>query len=413
MAAPAAQRLLDWLYAPPERGCPEPARSTPAEWEELFNEAYRHRVTPQLYRRLRAEAIAPFVPPDGLRALRLGVARQMADTARLQRELVAVLRCLRGVGITPILLKGTHLATAVFPEPLLRGMVDFDLLFRRAELAAAEDALCADGYRTPRTVSIDEICAHEHHIPRLRREGRMYVLELHWTLVPPDDGLPIDPADFWSRAQPVTVFGEPALVLAPEDALLHVCLHAAVHHLFDHGIRPLVDVAALVDRYGATIDWAAVESRARAWGIEHGVYLLLELARRDAGVAVPADFLGRLQPRDVPPAVLEAARAQMFEVPARLPGHARTHSVAMAVTRPRFVWEYVFCSRADLMRHYDLPEHTRHVWRYYAVRLKDLVQRYAGVAWNVLRRERWLLTAAPERMHREMVLQEWLERART
>jgi hypothetical protein len=33
------------------------------------------------------------------------------------------------------------------------------------------------------------------------------------------------------------------------------------------------------------------------------------------------------------------------------------------------------------------------------------------VAWHVLRRDRWLLTAAPERMNRELVLQGWLGRS--
>jgi hypothetical protein len=412
MSPTAGERLLDWLALSSARCRPDPTELTAAEWDELLAHACGHRVAPQLFRRLVAAAASQPVPRGVLQCLWLLVADQRQDTERAQRELTAALRALRAAGITPALLKGTHLASIVYPEPLLRPMGDFDLLIRAAELTAAEQALCAIGYTSLRTESMEEACASQLHPPPLIRKGR-YPIELHWTLANPSDGVAVDLDGLWSRAQPATVYGEPALVLAPEDALLHVCLHAAILHLFDHGLRPLLDVVALLDRHGASLDWATVADRSRAWGVKRSVYLLLELARQDGGAAVPESVLARLQPEGVPAAVIDAARARLLELPGELPGFGSTRTLAAAWVEPRAVWGSVFCSQTALRLQYGLTENTRHVWRYYILRMKDLIVRYGGVAWQLVRGDRTLRAAASGRMNRDIVLRGWLERGHT
>jgi hypothetical protein len=339
------------------------------------------------------------VPRAVVQCIWLDVARLKANTARIERELPAVLGHLRSVGITPILLKGAHLATQVYPEPLLRGMSDFDLLVHPGELAVGEQALRAAGYRSRRVESIEFVIAKERQIPALWQPG-MYAIELHWTLAEAGTRLRIDLDGLWSRAESVTVYGEPTRVLAPEDALLHVCLHGAVLHLFDHGPRTLLDVAALLNRYATTLNWAAVESRAREWRVDRAVFLVLELARRDVGAAVPVDVLHRLNPAGVPPAMLNAAHAQMFELSLQY-FEDRTRHLVNAWTNPRYVWNYVFAPDA------------RHMWWYRIRRVKDLAIRYCGAAWQGVRRDRGALATAMEKVRRETMLRGWLERAQT
>jgi len=338
------------------------------------------------------------------------MARQRDDAARRQSELPTILRTLRDAGITPILLKGAHFATTVYPEPLLRPMDDFDILVRQVELAAAEQALRGAGYESSRTESIPEVCAVEHSLPTLLQRGTCPI-ELHWTIARPSARIPVDLDGLWNRAHPIAVAAEPAYVLAPEDALLHICLHAAVLHLFDQGLRPLLDIAALLDRYGTTMDWAAVESRARAWKVERAVYLLLDLTRREAGAEVPDSVLGHLQPAGVPAAVIDAARAQLFEMP--FLGDVHTRSLALAWTQPGLLWKSVFSSRTSLARAHGPSENVLVAGRYYLLRLKDLLRRYGGSAWQLARQDRRRLGAASGRVQREIVLRGWLERTRT
>lgn len=405
MPPSTAKTLLTWLRDPSDWGTPDPAELTAAQWDALLAEAYRLRLAPLLHRRLLAAAASRPVPPGVLQCIWLAAARQRADAARLQCELPAVLGCLRAEGITPILLKGAHLATTVYAEPALRPMSDFDLLVRAAELATAERALHAAGYTSERADSIADSCTDAHHLYPLVQEGK-YTIELHWTLTPPAFGIRVDLDGVWSRAQSVCIGDEAALVLAPEDALLHVCLHAVLLHLFEHGLRPLLDVAALLDRYGATLDWAAVVARARAWGIERAVALVLDVARREAGAAVPDHVLQQLQPGGVPATVVQTARAMLFELPAGSVDGVSTRSLATAWLQPRYLWQTVFRARTSLGPQYA----TRSAWLYVVRRVQDLVCRYGGLAWRLLRQDRSLLAAMRQDVHRKMMLEEWLGR---
>jgi hypothetical protein len=409
MASAAAERLLDWLALSPARAAPPPL--TAAEWDAVLCLAYRHGVTAQLHRRLLAGAASGPAPRAVLQCAWLGVAQQRAATGRLEHELPVVLRSLRAAGITPILLKGAHLAPLVYAEPLLRPMFDFDLLVRPAELAPAEEALRAAGYTSERTESMADACADALHPPPLVQRGR-YPIELHWTLAPPEENVRIDLDGLWERARPATVWGEPAYALCPEDALLHICLHATVLHLFDQGIRPLLDVAALLERHGAGLDWSAVETRARAWGVERSVYLLLALARRDAGAVVPDAVLAGLQPGGVPARVVDAARIQMLELPL-LQHDVSTRAVALACLRPRLLWEALFSSRTAAAHQHGRPAGPLDRARYYLLRTRALARRYGGLGWQLVRTDRALLAAATGRIRRERVLQGWLEGART
>ncbi len=375
-------------------------------------QACRQGVAPQLFRSLVAKAAVHPVPRGAIQCIWLGATRQREAAGRLERELPTVLRHLRASGVSPILLKGAHLAPLVYPEPALRPMDDFDLLVHRADLATAEQALLAEGYQTGRTESIDDACAREHSLPTLFKPERVPI-ELHWTISTPADhfGVAVDLDGIWQRAQPVTVYGEPASVLAPEDALLHICVHAAIHHLFDQGIRPLLDLAALLDRHGSTIDWAVVVDRAHAWDVSRAVYLLLDLASHDVGAVVPGHVLAALQPTGVPSEVRQAARAQLLELP--FLGDVSTRAVAQAWARPRFVWESVFTANTTLAREYGPRPQPVQLANYYLRRVGDLARRYGRAAWRLARQDRGQLAATTERIQREVVLRAWLEQGRS
>jgi hypothetical protein len=384
---------------------------TTPEWDELLCEAWRLGVAVQFHRRLLTEAPVRPIPRGVLQCIWLGAVQQRRAAADRQRELAAVLGCLRGVSVTPILLKGAHLASTVYGEPALRPMADLDLLLHPPELERAERALCAVGYSSTRVEPVADVCTTDHQLPILTKDGG-YPIELHWTPVALSIGARLDLEDLWSRAQPVTVDGEPALVLAPEDALLHICVHGGLQSLFDHGLRPLLDVAAILDRHGATFDWSTVEYRAHDWGIARSVYLVLELARSDVGVPVPASTLDRLQPGGVPPPVIAAARAQVFE--SRVPSlaHADTQAVTLACLRPRLMLQRAFRSQANLPKRTSTPRHGGNTAFRRLARVHRLVVKYGGGFWHSLGGDPRNLGALARKIRREMILQAWLGRVR-
>jgi len=88
----------------------------------------------------------------------------------------------------------------------------------------------------------------------------------------------------WTRAVPTEIAGAPALRLCPEDEVLHLCYHTAVHHglAHPHGYRDILGVL----RVEHDLNWSVLAERARAWRVSVAVWAALKVARgrmQDAG----------------------------------------------------------------------------------------------------------------------------------
>lgn len=239
-------------------------------------------------------------------------AQMLARTAAV-RELSDAMRA---AGLTaPIVLKGLHLAHTVYARPHLRSMVDVDLLVHRPHVDTIAAIVQRLGYRpvVPMHVPLDLATAH-HLTPVVR--GRIQ-LELHWRLLHP--ALPGGAAteegvdEFWARAVPFETPAGTMLGLCPEDLLLHLCSHAVIQHLFEHRLRALWDIALVLHRHGASLEWSAVRDRAQTWGVARGAGLALSLVHELELAVVPAGQIEALLPEDIPAGVRDSALAQLTQ----------------------------------------------------------------------------------------------------
>jgi len=376
-----------------------------ADWDAVVREAMRQGIAPLLYRRLQGGGLSASVPPrvmERLREMALGYALK---SLRLYRELAEVLTALRGEGIGVIVLKGAHLAECVYGDKALRAMRDLDLLVRKADLARAEAKLLEMGYE-PRPRPDFLAC---HHLHPLARPGGIPV-ELHWTLESPTEPIAIDLDGLWQRARPATIAGVDVLVLAPEDLLLHLCLHTSFHHQFELGLRGCWDILETLRHHRETVDWAQLQRRARQWGIEKYVYLTLRLARELLGAAVPASALAVLEPRGFEPQLVALAIAEIF--------HAESPSVSSRFVR---MWgsmrfrervacsmEILFPSIGSLSRQYPASASARWRYPYYLLRWRDLVGQYSRTVFRMIRRDRDVV-AMVRRERDRASLMNWLK----
>jgi len=287
---------------------PEPAAKTSAqplsesEWAEVFALAERHGVTPLLYERLNHGAPGFVVPEAVLQRLREAYLINGARNTLVYRELARILEALRQSSIPVIVLKGAHLAAAVYGEVALRKMNDIDLLVGVDDLERAAATLSGLGYLGEMETPDAAWRATHWHLPRMFGPPAGPAIEIHWTITQPFKFGQLTLSGLWDRSRLTTIAGVPARVLSPEDLLLHVCLHTAMNDNdpFHLGLRPLCDLAAIVHRFQHEMDWPAAQSRAREWGADRCVYLALSLARR-------------LMAAEVPEAILESFRPQSFE----------------------------------------------------------------------------------------------------
>ncbi|MFO7674790.1 MAG: nucleotidyltransferase family protein [bacterium] len=283
----------------------EPLECRPADWAAVADLAERHQVAALLYRRLEAGDRPEPVPADARARLRRAYYRTADRNIRRFRQLGPVLCGLRSAGIPVVVLKGALLAELVYGNIALRPMGDADLLVPRAELARARALLVEAGWANA-AGDIETACRTYPDLGVFDKQGLW--VEVHWTIEQPASPFRIDPAGLWERARPARVAGVEVRTLCPEDLLLHLCLHAGYHHEFAAGLLPFCDIARVIERFRAELDWPGLARTARDWGAGRYAGLGLELARVLLRARVPADALAELVPGGFDPAVVETAR---------------------------------------------------------------------------------------------------------
>ena len=300
--SPESRWLLSRLRSLSGRDAP----SSPPDslnWELLLTFAEAHGLAPALGFALRAKA-PEAAPAEVLERLTRQFTQSVARHLLLSRELNRLVRLFKAHGVPLIPLKGLVLAEALYPHPALRPISDLDLLIRPEDVLRADgllrDSGCrrmADAHSWSFDIAYDRATFYEG--PTFLR------VDLHWGLVNDPryswdqrEGLTV-----WERAIPIRVADEEALGLCPEDLLLYLALHLAIHHAFS-GLLWYWDLALLLDRRGATLDWEAVIARASRWRVRNALFFALLGLEMFFGVSAPASVMGRVKPRGARAAVM-------------------------------------------------------------------------------------------------------------
>ncbi|MCX5786320.1 MAG: nucleotidyltransferase family protein [Elusimicrobia bacterium] len=348
-------------------------------WQAFLALAKTQRVMPLLWHRLRQKGLERAVPAAAAKAFREAARRNTLHNLRYYGELRLLLSAMKREGMPLILLKGIYLAEAVYDEVGLREMNDIDVLARPADLTRISDILAAMGYTPLQPICADTTLKMHHHLPRMVKNGYAS-FEIHWNLTGPGKSYSMDPGGLWKRAVPGQITGCDALSLAPEDLLLHLCLHTSYHHQFAFGLRPSCDIAETILRFGSALDWQTVAERAVSQGWQRGVYLALRLAGELAGASVPDDILARLRPADMEEAVLETARAQVFtdksfafSVPVSF---AELLNSKRLWDKIRIFWQRVFLPRPVIAEQYSVPMDSVKIYGCYPRRFIDVLRRH-------------------------------------
>jgi hypothetical protein len=242
-------------------------------------------------------------------AVRERLSRHLANSVACQlvlsRELAGLLRRFEAAGLPVIPLKGPVLGESLYPDPALRPSSDLDLLIRPETLLPVDGLLQSLGYRRlPDAHSWGFDIAYDR---ATLYEGPSGIrVDLHWGLLSDPryswnerEGLTV-----WDRAVRIRVAGEEALGLTPEDLLLYLALHLAVHH----GLAGLLwywDLFLILDRWGDTLDWRAVIERASRWRVRTALYFALIGLELFFDASAPVSVMARIRPRGPRAAAIE------------------------------------------------------------------------------------------------------------
>jgi hypothetical protein len=289
------QELLVKATAAPGLGVAlGPARPGAVRWDRVVDMAHWHRLSPLLWRYLRAEGPAASVPDGVLDQLHRAAVATTARNLSLQAALGQVVAALADLGIPAMLLKGAALIEAVYPDIGLRPMGDLDILVPRSSIEAAHGAVEALGYavwgvRLSRH-DASQLARHHHHYP-LERGDVTVELHHHVTSATPA----FDITGFWERAVP-GAGPVPHLLPSPEDLFLHGAVHFSVDRIarLASGLGQLADLAWIAAQQ--PIDWNALTTRARDYGVGDQLFLALVAGRVLLGELAPPEGVAALQP---------------------------------------------------------------------------------------------------------------------
>ena len=266
------------------------------DWDWILRRAEAERFAPILYAVLGALP-SPVPILDRLRPAWLAWRRQhLLGVEQLSRLLAAFER----EGIPALTLKGPALGEMLYRDPGLRPFTDLDLLVRAADVRRAVSLLSALGYRHQdpgHSLEYDLAWRQSARFASAESPADLVPVDLHWGLLDYPGiarGPSMDLEEIWERSVKVGAWSQAARGLCPEDLLIYLALHWAVHHAFSGALWGL-DLALLLRRHGGGLDWEAVVERARRWRVRGALYVALREIEVEFGVGPPPAFLARLK----------------------------------------------------------------------------------------------------------------------
>jgi hypothetical protein len=362
----------------------------PAATADAISLALRQGVAPLLHQRLQGNGTLGSVAAP-LAAQLVEARRATAlDNLRKYGEFRRVARALGEAGIPLIALKGLNLAELVYRDISLRPMSDLDILVPRDRVAECIALLRKLDYGHDEDLGAAAVAMLGTKCNLGLAYAKLDIwLEVHWSL---DErhGEATDPVpDVWKSALPARLGDADTQVMSPEFLLLHVCAHLACNHSFAFSLRALCDIAEIVRMHPA-LDWAAVVEHGSRHHWKRGIAAALRLARDHLGVPVPVTSLAALGGDALGPAMLAEALAQIL-CATSLPEGLVTAPNLLAISatgspgeKAALLWRRVFLPRGELALLYGVPADSSRLPLYYALRLRDLLRRYAAGVWALI-----------------------------
>jgi hypothetical protein len=422
------QWLLDLLKLKPERSHSAATRSpnhetissdliTLENWQGLLDKAIEQQVGALLYSQLQSlpDLRVPLIIQESLKDIyRKNTFFNMA----LMGELKSILSLFNSHKIPVIVLKGAYLAKEVYSKIGLREMVDIDLLVPDDKVEQAAKLLEILDYQSIRNydVSLDVEKLSGHQLPPFRKSFALPVIEIHWTICDPNETYQFDLTELWQRAKNTDFFGETALALAPEDLILHLCHHASYHHKFNIGVRPLCDLARIIEHFQDQLDWEMLQTTAERWQWQKGLYIMLALTRNCLGVDLPDSMLQAIHYYGIDQRILAIAEDELF-----VNRHTQNQNLSVKISIPfanfieqtnfinrtKLIIQRIFISPQTMSRKYPVQAsyNDPKLYFYYLIRFRGLWQRYYQYTQKLILGN----TEVSGATRRKYLLNQWLE----
>jgi hypothetical protein len=226
-----------------------------------------------------------------------------ATTAARQRQAIAwearkLDQALSREGIPALLLKGAAYLVADLPPAQGRLFADIDILVPKAAIALAESTLTLHGWASSHHSAYDQRYYRRwmHELPPMTHIRRKSNLDVHHNLLPETARLRTRPDLVIAASQPIPSY-QSLCIPCLEDLVLHSATHLFHEGEWNHALRDLVDIDALL-RHGMNRPawWEGLVRRGRELGLTAPLGLALHYSVKLLQTPVPSGLLAAIAP---------------------------------------------------------------------------------------------------------------------
>jgi hypothetical protein len=288
------------------------------DWDRFLALAWRHGLMPLVFSHL-LNSFAELIPARHLQKVRDDYQQNTARNLVLAAELCRLLEVFEEHGVATIAYKGPALAIQVYGDLKLRSFVDLDVLVRASDAKLAGTLLAARGYRAHQELNPaqEAILSHSKCDRVYFREGRIFMLELHWAIVPQYFSVALTTEAVLADCEFVEICGNKVRVPSPEMLLLLLCINGT-KDLWT-ALEPVCSMNELVLRYPG-LDWGRIIALGRSAGASRMLHIGLLLARQIFDLQLPENILASIDADRQVKDLVSEARTRLSESEMRVPG---------------------------------------------------------------------------------------------
>ncbi len=271
----------------------------PATWGRVVRQAHSAGLLGRLAALARCHGVEASIAMPVRRHLNAALTMAEQQRRAVRWELNQLSLALAETNGPVLLLKGAAYAAAGLAPGGGRLFSDIDLLVPKAELHATEAALMLGGWNSNSHDPYEQRYYREwmHELPPMVHIKRRTVIDLHHNILPETARLKTRPDLILTDATALP--DHPRFSIpAPVDLVLHSATHLFHEGEWEHGLRDLVDLDALLRAYGGAADfWDRLFDRAAQLGLGLPLFYALRYGERILHTPCPAGWSRRCPAR--------------------------------------------------------------------------------------------------------------------
>lgn len=264
-------------------------------WDLVVRQAASAGLLARLAALARGAGVEADLPVQVWRHMQAALMMAEQQQRAVRWELTELSRSLAALDGPVLLLKGAAYAAADLAPGQGRLFGDIDLMVPKAQIDQAEAALMLDGWATSHQDTYDQRYYRQwmHELPPMTHLRRRTVLDVHHNILPETARIQTQPAQIIARARPLPSFPRFSIP-DPLDLILHSATHLFHEGEWQHGLRDLVDLHALLAQFsGQPGFWDDLLARAEELGLGRPLFYGLRYCEQLMQVSIPAGLLDR------------------------------------------------------------------------------------------------------------------------